>query len=121
MCSGAVKSIARRMTVGLERSRSGYPPHHAIVPSVETQHLHLDDPSPLGWLKEGAQFSRIIYASVALLFILLGNFMTKLRPNYFIGIRTPWTLESKEVWIKTHRVVSRVMVLGGILMLTLCF
>jgi len=75
----------------------------------------------LGWLKEGAQFSRIIYASIAGLFILLGNFMTKLRPNYFIGIRTPWTLESKEVWIKTHRVVSRLMMLGGILMFTLCF
>ena len=75
----------------------------------------------LGFFKNGAQFSYAIYASVAGLFILLGNLMTKLRPNYFIGIRTPWTLESREVWTKTHRVGGRLMVLGGCLMLLLCF
>ncbi len=74
----------------------------------------------MGWFS-GAQFSYGICAGVAVLFILLGNLMTKLRPNYFIGIRTPWTLESKEVWTKTHRTGGRMMVLGGCVMLVLCF
>ncbi len=37
------------------------------------------------------------------LFIILGNQMGKLRPNWFVGIRTPWTLSSKMAWVKTHR------------------
>jgi uncharacterized membrane protein len=70
--------------------------------------------------KDGATFSYAINIGMAVLFILLGNFMTKLRPNYFIGIRTPWTLESKEVWAKTHRVGGRLMMIMGFVMLGLC-
>jgi uncharacterized membrane protein len=75
----------------------------------------------LGMFKDSARFSYVGHRGIALLFILLGNFMTKLRPNYFIGIRTPWTLESNEVWTKTHRVAGRLMVMGGCLMLVLCW
>jgi uncharacterized membrane protein len=53
------------------------------------------------------------------LFVLMGNSMTKLRPNSFIGIRTRWTLESKDVWIKTHRLAGRIMVMGGLLLMAL--
>ena len=74
----------------------------------------------IGAFKDGAQFNLVIYAGISLLFIVMGNFMSKLRPNYFVGVRTPWTLESKEVWAKTHRLAGRLMVLGGFLMLVLC-
>lgn len=73
----------------------------------------------LGLFKSGDQFNSVVLAGAGLLFIVLGNVMTKLRPNYFIGIRTPWTLESKEVWTKTHRAGGRLMVATGILMLAL--
>jgi uncharacterized membrane protein len=75
----------------------------------------------LGFFRNGAQFSYLMYAGIAVLYIFLGNLMTKLRPNYFVGIRTPWTLESKEVWMKTHRVGGRLMIFSGFLMLLLCF
>jgi uncharacterized membrane protein len=40
------------------------------------------------------------------------------KPNYFVGIRTPWTLESETVWRKTHRVGARLFfVMGLIIML----
>jgi len=65
--------------------------------------------------------NRFVFGAMGLLFILLGNFMGKLRPNYFAGIRTPWTLESKTVWLKTHRLGGRVMVAGGICMLFASF
>ncbi len=39
---------------------------------------------------------------LAVLFFGLGSLMDKLRPNWVIGIRTPWTLSSKQVWMQTH-------------------
>jgi len=53
---------------------------------------------------------------VGLLFIIMGNYLGKLNPNWFIGIRTPWTLSSEEVWNKTHRFGGKIFILGGLLM-----
>jgi uncharacterized membrane protein len=79
----------------------------------------------LGILASGLHYhfdmSRFLYASVSLLFIVLGNLMNKLRPNYFAGFRTPWTLASRTVWQKTHRLGGFVMVLCGIGMLFAAF
>ena len=58
---------------------------------------------------------------VAGIFMVLGNYMGKFKPNYFIGIRTPWTLESKEVWYKTHRLGGYVFFVGGLLILLASF
>ena len=52
-----------------------------------------------------------------LLFILLGNYFRNLKPNYFIGIRTPWTLENESVWKITHQFSSILWVIGGTIML----
>lgn len=48
------------------------------------------------------------------MFILLGNFMGRIKPNWFMGIRTPWTLSSAEVWRRTHRWSGRAFVLAGL-------
>ena len=58
----------------------------------------------------------IIPAGVGLLFIVLGNYMSKIKPNWFMGIRTPWTLESEEVWNKTHRLGGKLFILMGLFM-----
>jgi uncharacterized membrane protein len=63
----------------------------------------------------------IISIGAALLLIVAGNFVGKLRPNYFAGFRTPWTLESPTVWAKTHRLGGFMMVGCGICMLLFCF
>ncbi|KXG43120.1 SdpI family protein [Tepidibacillus decaturensis] len=52
---------------------------------------------------------------VSVLFIIIGNYSGKIKDNYFIGIRTPWTLCSKEVWYKTHRLAGKLFVITGIL------
>jgi uncharacterized membrane protein len=57
-----------------------------------------------------------IISLVGLLFAGLGWYFTKLKPNYFIGIRTPWTLESEEVWTRTHKASAPVWMIGGIFM-----
>jgi uncharacterized membrane protein len=57
---------------------------------------------------------RAIYAATGLLLVVLGNFMGKLTKNFFVGIRTPWTLASDEVWLRTHRLGGKVFVLAGL-------
>jgi uncharacterized membrane protein len=62
---------------------------------------------------------RVIAVALALLLLLPGNFMGRLRPNWFVGIRTPWTLASDEVWRRTHRLAANLMVAGGLFLLPL--
>jgi len=57
---------------------------------------------------------RYVIMGIGLLFMLIGNLMGQLRHNYFVGIKTPWTLASQEVWQKTHRLSSRIWVGSGL-------
>jgi uncharacterized membrane protein len=61
------------------------------------------------------QIDRVVPIGVGLLLIVIGNLLPRARPNWFVGIRTPWTLSSDRVWEKTHRFGGRVFVAGGIL------
>ncbi|MEJ2678297.1 MAG: SdpI family protein [Gemmatimonadota bacterium] len=65
----------------------------------------------LGW---PIDMTRAVLLIVAVLFIALGNYLPRIRSNWWIGIRTPWTLESEEVWRKTHRLGGRLFVIGGL-------
>ncbi|HYT62818.1 MAG TPA: SdpI family protein [Gemmatimonadales bacterium] len=59
------------------------------------------------------RIDRLMPLGFGLLFIFLGNYITRVEPNWFVGIRTPWTLSSDTVWRKTHRTGGWLMVLGG--------
>ena len=61
--------------------------------------------------------TRVISAAAGLLFVVLGNYMPKLRSNFFVGVRTPWTLSNEEVWERTHRLSGKIMVLLGLAMM----
>ena len=65
----------------------------------------------------GVEFEmhKVILASVGLVLMVAGNFMSKTRSNFFIGIRTPWTLSSDEVWRKTHRLGGKLFMLAGVI------
>lgn len=52
---------------------------------------------------------RLVLASLLLLFAIIGNYLGNLQPNYFFGIRTPWTLENPATWRATHRHGGRLM------------
>ncbi|MFH1462292.1 MAG: SdpI family protein [bacterium] len=54
---------------------------------------------------------------ISLLFIFIGLFLPKIKKNYFVGIRTPWTIHSEEVWDKTHKMAGRLFVGAGIISL----
>lgn len=59
----------------------------------------------------------LLYAVLALLIALLGNYMSNIRPNYFLGIRTPWTLENESIWKKTHYITGRLWFFSGIILM----
>lgn len=58
--------------------------------------------------------SLFVKAGVALLLTIIGNFMGQFRHNYFVGIKTPWTLANEEVWQRTHRLGGRIWVVCGL-------
>ncbi|HRK35716.1 MAG TPA: SdpI family protein [Candidatus Hydrogenedentes bacterium] len=62
---------------------------------------------------------RIVGSCVGALFLLLGNFLGKVRSNFFMGVRTPWTLSSELSWNKTHRLAGKLFVAIGLLSLIL--
>lgn len=57
----------------------------------------------------------VVMSSTGVLFIVMGGVMGKIRPNWFTGIRTPWTLSSKTAWVKTHRAGGWTFIVVGIL------
>lgn len=63
----------------------------------------------------------IVLIGIGLLFMFLGNSMNKIRFNYTMGIRTPWTLASEEVWRRTHRLAGPLWLIGGIIVIILAF
>ena len=57
----------------------------------------------------------VTLGTVSLLLLYTGNSLGRVRFNYFVGIRTPWTLASERVWRRTHRVGGRLLVAAALL------
>jgi uncharacterized membrane protein len=64
---------------------------------------------------------RYIFGAVGILLSFLGNYMYNIKPNYFAGIRLPWTLNNEENWRKTHMLAGKLWFAGGLFMALLCF
>ncbi|CAN5576494.1 SdpI family protein [soil metagenome] len=64
---------------------------------------------------------RIIVMATLAVLAVVGNFLGNLRPNYFAGIRTPWTLEYPETWRATHRLGGRLLCFGSLILLVVQF
>jgi len=68
----------------------------------------------LGW---PVDIPFLVPVLIGVLFLLVGNLMPRMRPNWFMGIRTPWTLSSESVWRKTHRLGGYCFMAMGLLMI----
>lgn len=62
----------------------------------------------------GVDIGMLINVIIGIVFIIIGNYMHKIKQNYTVGIKLPWTLNSEENWNRTHRVGSWLFILGGI-------
>jgi len=65
--------------------------------------------------------SFVMNLSLSVLLIFIGNYMGKLRRNFWAGIRTPWTLVSEVSWERTHRLGGWLLVVGGLLGIIMSF
>ena len=63
---------------------------------------------------DGAVLNTLLIGFFGLLFIVLGNYLPRVKPNFTFGIRTPWTLASEEVWRRTHRASGPAYIIAGI-------
>ncbi|MFY0683383.1 MAG: SdpI family protein [Balneola sp.] len=68
-----------------------------------------------------AKIDQFVFVGVGVLIVFVGNYMNSIKPNYFIGLRTPWTLENPEVWKRTHRFSSKLWIIGGSFMIISTF
>lgn len=60
-------------------------------------------------------FTRAIIPAFSVLVVVIGWMMGKVQRNWFMGIRTPWTLSSDAVWNKTHQVGSKLFIGAGLI------
>lgn len=112
----------------------------AVLPAVSPRRYEVDRFGPVWWrsgllvvalfgymqmmllwalLGGPVRLERAMLGGVALLIVLLGNVLGKVRSNFWFGVRTPWTLASEQVWYATHRLAGKTMVAGGLLALAL--
>ena len=62
----------------------------------------------------GALSHSAVFCALGVLFVVIGNVLGKVTRNFFVGIRTPWTLASEEVWYRTHRLAGKLFVAAGL-------
>jgi immunity protein, SdpI family len=83
---------------------------NAVLVFVAALHV-LSLGKALGW---DVNMTRVASLGVGGLLVVLGNLMTRIRPNWFVGIRTPWTLSSDTVWRRTHRFGGWAFMIAGL-------
>ncbi|TCM91111.1 putative membrane protein [Paenibacillus sp. BK033] len=62
-------------------------------------------------------FINIVFGGLGIMWMIIGNRMGQLRSNFFMGIRTPWTITDENNWRNTHRLGGRLWFVAGLLML----
>jgi len=65
------------------------------------------------------EIGRVVVIAVGGMFIVIGNYLGKVRSNWFVGIRTPWTLSSERSWSQTHRLGGYLFVAAGVVSIAL--
>jgi uncharacterized membrane protein len=68
------------------------------------------------WAAIGHRFNpgRAIFCGLCFFIALIGNLLGKLRRNFYMGVRTPWTLANERVWNATHRFAAKTLIAGGL-------
>ncbi|GAA4742307.1 SdpI family protein [Flavisolibacter ginsenosidimutans] len=70
--------------------------------------------------KGGTTIQSFLFPLLGLMFAFIGNYMNHIKPNYFAGIRLPWTLNNDENWRRTHQLGGKLWFAGGLLIAVVC-
>ncbi len=63
---------------------------------------------------------KVLFPMIGIFFAMIGNYMYNIKPNYFAGIRLPWTLSDDDNWRRTHHLASKLWFWGGISAALIC-
>lgn len=106
----ALAPARSRMLKGLEASADAY---GLLITSLAALFLAAEGGLVAQAMDPRFDVFRWVFLAAAILLLLVGNTLGKVRHNDVFGVRTPWTLASARVWDKTHRLTGRLMVAGG--------
>jgi uncharacterized membrane protein len=95
----------------VDRFRDTY---HYVMALVVALIGYLHGVTLAGSLGAGVDLGQLLLGGIFLFLALTGNVLGKVRRNFWMGVRTPWTLASEAVWIRTHRLAAWVFVGGGL-------
>jgi uncharacterized membrane protein len=112
----AILAYAPRLTPdrsGLEQSTGVY---GVLLIGVAAMFLVAEAAVAMRAMDPDFDVIRWLFLAIGILFVLVGNVLGKLRHNFLLGIRTPWTLKDKRVWDRTHRFTGRLMVMAGLVL-----
>jgi uncharacterized membrane protein len=68
----------------------------------------------LGGMQDRVPQDRLVIGGIFLFFALVGNVLGQVRRNFWVGVRTPWTLADERVWVQTHRVAAWLFTAAGL-------
>jgi uncharacterized membrane protein len=91
------------------RSTYGY-----LMFLIQGMFLYIHGVVLLGSLEAPLDVGRVLVAGICLFLALTGNVLGKVRRNFWMGVRTPWTLADERVWERTHRLAAWLFVAGGL-------
>lgn len=72
-------------------------------------------------LTDGRASMMLLFAALGALLAVIGALLGKVKRNFWFGVRTPWTLASDEVWLRTNKLAGQLFVVGGTLVIIASF
>jgi uncharacterized membrane protein len=97
---------------GIDRFRNTY---HYLMALALTLIAYIHGVALAAGLGFDVNMNKVLFGGMFLFFALLGNVLGKVQRNFYVGIRTPWTLADETVWIRTHRMAAWLWVPGSLL------
>jgi uncharacterized membrane protein len=96
---------------GIDRFRRTY---NYLMALLLTLFAYIHAVSLAGSLEVPLDMNKVLLGGMFLFFALLGNVLGKVQRNFYLGIRTPWTLADETVWIRTHRMGAWLYTAGSL-------
>jgi len=106
------------LKANIEKFKSAY---HVLIAALCGFFLYLQVIMLAINLGTNINMTQLLIPALGILFIVIGVILPMTKRNYFIGIRTPWTLHSDKVWDDTHRIGGRVFTVAGLIVFLSAF
>lgn len=91
-------------------------PYHVFKASFAVLFFLIYAVTGLSGLGYDVPVGTVVPLLIGVLFVILGNYLSKVKMNWLIGIRTPWTLSDERIWNRTHRLAGKLFAAAGVVL-----